>query len=68
MKNQKGGFIKIIILLIVAFFIMRYYGVTITGAVTSAIYWLEQFPFMPKIIGWIESGYNWLKALVLSVW
>ncbi len=30
-KNQKGGFIQIIILIIVALLIMKYYGVTLTG-------------------------------------
>lgn len=30
-KNQKGGFIKAIILVVIILFIMRYYGITLTG-------------------------------------
>jgi len=31
--NKKGGFVQIILLILIALFIMKYYGVTISGVV-----------------------------------
>ncbi|MDQ3245120.1 MAG: hypothetical protein M3P22_02145 [bacterium] len=36
-KNQNGGFIQAIILVVILFLIMKYYGVTLTGI----WYWLK---------------------------
>lgn len=30
-KNQNGGFIQAIILVVIVLFVMKYYGITITG-------------------------------------
>jgi len=32
-KNKQGGFLQLIILVLIALFIMKYYGVTISGVV-----------------------------------
>lgn len=39
MKNKEGGFLKIIILIVIALLIMKYYGVTISGA----MHWFTSF-------------------------
>jgi hypothetical protein len=31
LKNQQGGFLELIVVLIITFLIMRYYGITFTG-------------------------------------
>ncbi len=31
LKNQQGGFIELIIVLILTFLLMKYYGITFTG-------------------------------------
>lgn len=33
MKNKNGGFIQLIILIIIALFVMRYFGVTVSGVI-----------------------------------
>lgn len=38
-KNTKGGFIELIILLIIVLLLMKYFGITISGVV----YWFESF-------------------------
>lgn len=43
-KNKQGGFLQIIVLIVILFLVMRYFNLTITGI------------------------FDWLKALVLSVW
>jgi uncharacterized protein involved in cysteine biosynthesis len=39
MKNNKSGFIQIIIIIIVALLLMKYFGVTISGVVN----WFSSF-------------------------
>ncbi|MDR3519943.1 MAG: hypothetical protein P4L63_03620 [Candidatus Pacebacteria bacterium] len=38
-KNKEGGFIELIILIIIALLIMKYFGITISGVVN----WFESF-------------------------
>ena len=38
-KNKEGGFIELIILIIIALLIMKYFGITISGVVD----WFEAF-------------------------
>lgn len=33
MKNQEGGFIELIILIIIALFLMKYLGITVSGVI-----------------------------------
>ncbi|MEO5635370.1 MAG: hypothetical protein ABIS26_02440 [Candidatus Paceibacterota bacterium] len=37
MQNRQGGFIEIIVMLIIIFLIMRYFGLTFTGIIA----WIE---------------------------
>lgn len=37
LKNQKGGFIETIILIVIVLLVMKYYGVTLSGI----YYWLK---------------------------
>ena len=37
--NKQGGFLEIIVIIIIALLIMRYYGITIT----DAIHWFTSF-------------------------
>lgn len=60
-KNQKGGFIKLIIIIVVALLLMRHFGVTITGILNYFnLTWAE-------IMGWFANALNWFKDLFNSV-
>ncbi|KKS23291.1 MAG: hypothetical protein UU82_C0034G0009 [Candidatus Nomurabacteria bacterium GW2011_GWC2_41_8] len=68
MKNKKslsddrqGGFIQLIIIIIVALLVMRYFGITISGI-------LDYFNLTwPDIINWLKEAVTWLKNLFNSV-
>ncbi len=61
-KNKKeAGFIKLIILVVVALLLMRYFGITISGT-------LEYFNLTwADILGYIKVALDWLKELFNSV-
>ena len=60
-KNKEGGFLKLIIVIIVAHLLMRYFHITITGILTYFhLTW-------PEIIGWLNQALNWFKDLFNSV-
>lgn len=60
-KNKEGGFIKLIIVIIVALLLMRHFGFTITGILNYFnLTWAE-------IMGWLASALNWFKDLFNSV-
>lgn len=60
-KSKKGGFLKLIIVIIIALLIMRYFGLTISGILAYFhLSWAE-------IINWFKQALDWLKDLFLSV-
>lgn len=59
--NQQGGFIKLIIVIVVALLLMKYFGITITGIL--AYFHLT----WPEIINWFQQALNWFKDLFNSV-
>ncbi|MES3031919.1 MAG: hypothetical protein V4699_01605 [Patescibacteria group bacterium] len=60
-KNREGGFIKLIIVVVVALLLMKYFGLTISGI-------LEYFHLTwPEIISWFNQALNWFKDLFNSV-
>ena len=61
-KNQnEGGFLQLIILIIIALLLMRYFGITISGIMAYFnITWME-------IMSWIKYAIAWLKDLFNSV-
>jgi hypothetical protein len=61
MKNQKGGFLKIIIFVIIALLVMRYFHLTISGIL--AYFHLT----WPEIINWFKGALNWFQDLFNSV-
>lgn len=64
MKNKKveqGGFLQIIILIIIALLLMRYFNLTISGIL--AYFHLT----WPEIINWFKEALNWFKDLFNSV-
>jgi hypothetical protein len=61
MKNKQNGFFKIIILIIIALLLMRYFNITITGILNYFnLTWIE-------IINWLKEALIWLKELFNSV-
>lgn len=38
-KNKEGGFLELIVIIVIALVIMRYYGITITGV----IHWFTNY-------------------------
>lgn len=60
-KNKEGGFIQLIIIIIIALLLMRYFNLTITGI-------LNYFQISWNDIGnWFNQAINWFKDLVVSV-
>lgn len=61
MLNKKRGFLQLIIIIIVAMLLMRYFGITISGI-------LEYFHLTwPEIINWFKQAIEWFKNLFNSV-
>lgn len=60
-RNQEGGFLKLIILIVVVLLIMRYFNLTITGIL--AYFHLT----WPEIINWFKQALDWFKDLFNSV-
>jgi hypothetical protein len=60
-KNEKGGFLQVIIIIIIALLLMRYFGLTISGIL--AYFHLT----WPEIINWFKQALDWLKNLFNSV-
>ena len=67
MENKKGGlpaqagFIKIIIIVIIALLLMRHFGLTFTKILTYFnLTWME-------VLGWIKHSFVWFKDLFNSV-
>jgi hypothetical protein len=60
-KNKRGGFLQLIIIIIIALLIMRYFGLTFSGILAYFnLTWVE-------IIGWFKQALDWLKDLFTSV-
>ncbi|MEK7539547.1 MAG: hypothetical protein AAB595_02840 [Patescibacteria group bacterium] len=60
-KSKESGFLKIIIIIIVALLLMRYFGITISGIL--AYFHLT----WPEIINWFKQALDWFKDLFNSV-
>jgi hypothetical protein len=66
-KNKKSGlsaqagFIKLIIVIVIALLLMRYFHITITGIL--AYFHLT----WPEIMNWFQQSLNWFKDLFNSV-
>jgi hypothetical protein len=61
-KNE-GGFIQLIILIVIVLLTMRHYGVTID----SAIAWVKSLD-ADKVIALIKEFVNWCGDLLNSIW
>ncbi|KKP86353.1 MAG: hypothetical protein UR90_C0032G0009 [Parcubacteria group bacterium GW2011_GWC1_35_8] len=60
-NGREGGFIKLIILIIVVLLLMRYFNLTITGVLSYFhLTWTD-------IMNWFNQALNWLKDLFISV-
>ena len=60
-KNKKGGFLQLIIIIVVALLIMRYFDLTFTGIFAYfGLTWAE-------VITWLKQALDWLKDLFVSV-
>lgn len=59
--ERQDGFLQIIILIIIAMLLMKYFNLTITGILNYFnLTWIE-------IINWLKEALNWLKDLFNSV-
>ncbi len=61
-KNE-GGFIQLIILIVIVLLTMRHYGVT----VDSATHWVKSLD-ADKVIALIKDFIDWCRYLLNSVW
>jgi len=60
-NGREGGFIKLIILIVVVLLLMRYFNLTITGVLAYFhLTWTD-------IMNWFNQALNWLKDLFISV-
>ncbi len=60
-NGREGGFLKLVIVIIVALLLMRYFHLTITGIL--AYFHLT----WPDILNWFTQAIAWLKDLFNSV-
>ncbi|MBI3305673.1 hypothetical protein HYZ82_00895 [Candidatus Nomurabacteria bacterium] len=57
----QSGFLQLIIIIIIALLIMKYFGLTFSGILAYlGLTWAE-------IIGWFKAALDWLKDLFISV-
>ncbi|KKR62653.1 hypothetical protein A2643_03840 [Candidatus Nomurabacteria bacterium RIFCSPHIGHO2_01_FULL_39_220] len=60
-KNKQSGFLKIIIIIVVALLLMRYFGITFSGILDYFhLTWID-------VIGWLKKALDWFKDLFNSV-
>jgi hypothetical protein len=60
-SKSQAGFFKLIILIVVALLLLRYFGLTITGV-------LDYLGLsVPQILGWLKDAWIWFKDLFNSV-
>ena len=60
-NNKERGFLKLIIIIIIALLLMKYFNITITDILNFFhLTWNE-------IIGWLKQALNWFKDLFNSV-
>ena len=60
-NNKKSGFIKFIIIIVVALLLMKYFNITISGILAYFnLTWVE-------IINWLKQALDWFKELFNSV-
>ncbi len=60
-SNQKGGFIRLIILIVVVLLLMRHFNLTITGILSYFhLTWSD-------LMNFLQQAFNWLKDLFNSV-
>ena len=62
-KSSRAGFVHLIIIIIVAFLLMRYFNITITGIAD----WVAQY-LPSRVVDLFETFFNWFAGLVSSVW
>ncbi len=59
--GRQGGFLQLIIFIVVVLLIMKYFGLTFSGI-------LDYFHLTwPEIISWFKAALDWLKDLFNSV-
>lgn len=59
--NAKAGFLKLIIIIIIALLLIRYFNITISGILAYFnLTW-------PEIINWFKRALDWFKDLFNSV-
>ncbi len=61
-KNKQAGVIKLILLIIGALILMRYYNINISDAVE----WVKDLS-VDKIIGWFKDLIDWIKNILDSI-
>ena len=61
LKNKNGGFLHIIVTIVVVLLLMRYFGITISGIL--AYFHLS----IPEVVGWFKTTWQWFFYLFNSV-
>ena len=60
-RIKQGGFIKLILIIVIALLLMRYFNITISGILSYFhLTW-------PEIINWLKQVLNWFKDLFNSI-
>lgn len=75
MNNQKSsqnglpaqaGFIRLVILIVIVFFTMRYYHLTFSGIWDSILLFIKKFPLLDQLVHEIIKGFNAILASIKS--
>lgn len=62
MPNKQGGFIKLIILVVIALLLMRHFGWTFSGILEYFnLTWVEVIDWCKKALVWFKDLFNSVK-------
>jgi hypothetical protein len=57
-KSSQGGFIRLIILIVIVFLTMRYYHLTFSGIWDSILLYIKKFPLLDQLVHEIIKGFH----------
>jgi len=61
-KNNGGGILQIIVLVIAVLLLMRYFGLTISGILDYFnLTWAEILSWLKKFLDWLKNLFNSVK-------
>jgi hypothetical protein len=61
-KNEKGGFLQIVVLIVIALVLMRFFGITISGTLAYLnLTWADILGGLLVVLDWFKDLWNSVK-------